>query len=249
MSRPIIDVRNSLLFLLSLFSGISLSFSQNVPVFHTGEMKQLHQKGFAAATVNLDTLQKDHLYALGPVAHLQGEVFAWDGKVFVASLSKEQKRPFVSKNPEAVSTIFLVYTYVSKWDTIKLHLKTTNLNELVREIEFNAHVHGLDTSKPFPFLMLGAFSKAKGHIVFADTPTSQIKPGTLERYKHYYDFNSQKVQLLGFYSSHHQGVFTHHGSKLHIHYRMFNKYEAGHLDEISFDGSKTVLLLLPSAIQ
>jgi acetolactate decarboxylase len=212
-------------------------------------MRQLHQKGVAEAKIHIDSINKVHLYALGPVAHLQGELFAWDGKVFVASLSKEQKRPFVFKNPEAVSAIFLVYTYVSKWDTVKLNLKAMSLNELEKEIEFYAHLHGLDTSKPFPFLILGAFSKAKGHIIFADTPTSQIKPGSLESYKHFYDFNSQKAQLLGFFSNHHQGVFTHHGSKLHIHYRMFNKYEAGHLDEISFDGSNTVLLLLPSVIQ
>lgn len=223
------------------------SFPQSGFVFHIGEMKQLHRMGNAIAVVEIDTMPKKHLYAVGPVALLQGELFIWDGRLFMSSLTSDTKRPFVKKDPENAAATFLVYTYVPAWDTIPVFLNASDMNQLESEIRKQAALHGTDTSKPFPFLMLGKFAGAKGHIVFADKPVSRIQSGTLERYKHYYRFGPQKAQLIGFYSSHHAGVFTHHDSKLHIHYRMYNKYEAGHLDDISFDGSQEVLLLLPAA--
>ena len=60
--------------------------------------------------------------------------------------------------------------------------------------------------------------------MFKDTSITQITPEVLEKAKYTNSFTEQYIQMLGFYSQHHQTIFTHHDSFLHIHYRLRNKY-------------------------
>ena len=219
--------------------------SQQVPVLYKGEMRALHRGGNALAAVQVDSILTPATYAVGPVAGLQGEIFVWEGRPFVAAVMGTAKKPFVKKDVQQLKAVFLVYAHVPAWDTLRVALSAGNMRQLELELAIIAARHGMDTLQPFPFLLLGEIASGKGHIVFADVPTAAIEPGSIERYKHFNSIQQQKAQLVGFYSQQHAGIYTHHNSYLHIHYRMYNKYQAGHLDEVAFDGKTTVLLLLP----
>ena len=53
--------------------------------------------------------------------------------------------------------------------------------------------------------------------------------------------------MLGFYSVKHQGGGTNYGKFIHIHYQLINKKnQIGHLDDVSFDSSMPIELLLAS---
>ena len=57
-----------------------------------------------------------------------------------------------------------------------------------------------------------------------------------------YNMPIQFIDILGFYSEAHKGVFTHHDSNLHMHFKTETVNLAGHVDYI-FLGSNMTLKL------
>jgi acetolactate decarboxylase len=169
----------------------------------------------------------------------------WDNNTFVAALT-EDKKPFVQKNVKNLKAIFLVYADVKEWDTIIVNEhQIRSMSHLETFITKMAFDQGLDTASAFPFQIFARAKQGKGHIMFKDTSIKLITPEILETSKYINSFTDQYIQMLGFYSQHHQTIFTHHDSFLHIHYRLRNKYQAGHLEELHLDPSYPMRLLFP----
>jgi acetolactate decarboxylase len=215
-----------------------------VQVRHAGAMMNLRQ-GDLSAAVMLDTLPKEHLFAIGPVEDLRGEIFVWDGRAFKAGILEESQKPYVEKVPDSLKAIFLVYANVPEWDTLIISEPLSSMEVLEMAIAKAAHQHGTDTSKPFPFLMFGKVAKGLGHIQWLDTNKTSITPTVGDDSKQFFPFENQRAQFVGFYSHHHKRIFTHHDAFMHIHYRLYTKYHAGHLDEVAFDSGEPIRLLLP----
>ncbi|HSK12896.1 MAG TPA: hypothetical protein VK907_06745 [Phnomibacter sp.] len=203
------------------------------------------RQGDLSASVMLDTLPKEHLFAIGPEEDLRSEIFVWEGRIFRAGVMADTKQPYVEKDVEGMKAVFLVWANVSVWDTLVLRPPIANLSDLEEAIGKAAHEHGTDTSRAFPFLLFGKLSTAKGHIMDKDPALTDITPAVAEGARRYYPIEGQKAQMVGFYSHHHQRIFTHHDSFIHIHYRLYSKYHAGHLDEAAFDAAEPLRLLLP----
>lgn len=227
--------------LLLMFAGHSKTVTAQVSF--AGTQTKIRNGDFSAAVL-LDTLPKEHLFALGPEEGLRSELFVWNGRIFRAGVWRENGQPYVEKDAKGMQAVFLVWANVPAWDTVVLQENIVSLRQLEQIIGMNAHRHGLDTSKAFPFLLLGKFLKAQGHIMDNDTSRNLITAATGGEAKKYFPVDGQRVQLLGFYSHHHRGIFTHHDSFTHIHYRTYSKHHAGHLDEASFDPSEPLRLLL-----
>lgn len=215
-----------------------------VQVGHAGAMMKVRQGNLSAA-VMLDTLPQAHLFAIGPVEGLRGEIFVWDGRAFKAGILEESQKPYVEKVPDSLKAIFLVYANVPEWDTLILNDPLPSMQVLEIQVAKAAHQHGTDTSKPFPFLLFGKVAKGLGHIQWFDSTTTAITPTVGDDSKKFYPIENQKAQFVGFYSHHHRRIYTHHDAFMHIHYRLYTKYHAGHLDEVAFDASEPVRLLLP----
>jgi acetolactate decarboxylase len=58
-----------------------------------------------------------------------------------------------------------------------------------------------------------------------------------------YQLNNEQVEVIGFFSTEHKAVFTHHDSFLHMHLLTADKSKIGHLDEALF--GKGIKLYLP----
>lgn len=231
------------------FSAILCLLSQHILaqdnlVKYSGKMSKIGQESRVDAEIMIDSIKGKHLYAIGPVENLRGEIIVWDNKPFVAALT-EDKSPYLQKNVKQLKAIFLVYADIEKWDTVLLTNKINSIKDLQQEITDAASKHGIDTSSAFPFLIIGKLKEGSGHIMFKDNSVIDITPAALKEANHKNTFNNQFAQMLGFYSQHHQTIFTHHDSFLHIHYRLANKYQAGHLDAVSFTEGIPVKLLLP----
>jgi acetolactate decarboxylase len=108
-----------------------------------------------------------------------------------------------------------------------------------------AHKQNVDTSLAFPFQIFARAISGHGHIMFKDISETEITPEVLEKARTENSFTDQYIQMLGFYSQHHQSIFTHHDTYLHIHYRLRNKYQAGHLEQLKLDPNYPIKLLLP----
>lgn len=231
-----------LVWLILMFAGHAKTAPAQVSF--AGTQAKVRNGDFSAAVL-LDTLPQEHLFALGPEEGLRSELFVWNGRIFRAGVWRENGQPYVEKDVKGMKAVFLVWANVPVWDTLVLHENIASLRQLEQIIGVNAHRYGLDTSKPFPFLMLGKLLKARGHIMDKDPAIKEITSTTTDDARKYFPVDGQKVQLIGFYSHHHRRIFTHHDSFTHIHYRTFSKHHAGHLDEGSFDASEPVRLLLP----
>ena len=218
--------------------------AQEILVKYSGKMSKIGQEKRVDAEILVDSIKGNHLYAVGPVEDLRGEIIVWDSKPFVAAIT-EDKKPYLQKNVKPLKAIFLVYADVSNWDTVMLTNMISSMDDLQKSITNAAYQHGMDTASAFPFLIFGKIKEGSGHIMFKDSSVKAITPDVLKAANYKNTFKEQFAQMIGFYSQHHQNIFTHQSSYLHIHYRMANKYQAGHLDMVSFDEKEPVKLLLP----
>jgi acetolactate decarboxylase len=217
--------------------------AQTKSVQYSGSMQQMKQKNGLQASIMVDSLNLKNLYALGPVEYLQGEIIVWNGLPMVAAINKN-KEPYLKKNVHPLKAIFLVYAKVDKWDTLHLSTPITSMQSLQKTIAYQAALKGIDTTQAFPFLLIGKIKSGVGHIMYAHLPI--LNSDSIAQAKYIQPIHQQFAQLLGFYSQHHQNIFTHSNNYLHVHYRLGNKYQAGHLDEVAFEETNSIELLLPN---
>jgi acetolactate decarboxylase len=206
-------------------------------------MRKVLRDGDLSGSVKLDALAKwSHLYALGPLEGLHGEVTIFDGKPSIATVA--DGKVLVSDKFEG-RACFLVYAQVPEWQEIELLAKgldkPADLEAYILRVVRKA---GIDAEKPFPFLLRGKVSKAKLHIV-NKTDDAPFTPKDHDRIKIPFEVEDREVEILGFYSDKHAGIFTHHDSNVHMHLKTADGKLSGHVDSVSpGDGMR---LLLPKA--
>jgi acetolactate decarboxylase len=197
------------------------------------------QKGDLSAAIDLRKLAKiKHLYALGPVEGLKGEVTIWDGKPSIARVADGK---VATSDRFEVKACFLVYASVPAWQEIAIPSNVRDLEQLEAFVAQAAAKAKLDVHRPFPFAVRGKFEKLAFHVVNKtdDSPHSREKH---ERVKVHFTADNAAARLIGFYSDHHHGVFTHHGSNVHIHVITDDNKRSGHVESIRL-GVGCVLLL------
>ncbi|HEU4470874.1 MAG TPA: hypothetical protein VFR58_07325 [Flavisolibacter sp.] len=219
-------MRSVVCFFLAIVSLPVLAQSVKV----SGAMKYIMQKADLTAHARLDTFAKKDLYALGPVAGLKGEIMVLDGTVYSASVTSKGIRPAKNEVNEAA---MLVYSHVSRWKAIDTILSITGYKELEKIVAVLAKQQGLDPEQPFVFRM-EAIASGSMHIIDWQKGTEH----TMDNHRQFaaeLALKGEKLELLGFYSDSHHGVFTHHTSNMHIH-ALNSGGVVGHVDAISMEG-------------
>ena len=92
-----------------------------------GALSNIMVDGDLSAHISLDTLNKTHLYGLGPVAGLKGELVVIDGKIY--STYKEGSKIISQQNKTSLAAM-LVYSKVEKWKEISIQSTIKNYVEL-----------------------------------------------------------------------------------------------------------------------
>lgn len=200
-------------------------------VKNKGALMQL-MSGNLEATASLDSLQTlPHLYALGALENLKGEIQIFDGASYVSKkevFNKVQIQPTFDHK----ASLF-VYAQVPEWnDAILLDEFTVN-SQLERQIKTAALENSIDVEKPFPFLIKGKPSLLKWHVI-------DWKDGDMvHNHKKHQEsgphgtFENEEVEIIGFYSEKHKAVFTHHTTFLHMHFKTdYQDGIAGHVDAV-----------------
>lgn len=185
------------------------------------------QSGDLSSKANLmDFATLPHFYAIAPVERMRGEVTVFDSKPAVATIrdgyvhvsdSWEQKPPF------------LVYSQVARWHESNLPNNVRTFAELEAYVAEAAKAQGIDTDKPFAFQVRAVPAKLNFH-VFNMPLDAQPGEKPLISYKTNWETANEPVDLLGFYSTSHQGVFIPAGSRVHIHMKAEDRSKAGHVD-------------------
>ena len=220
---------------LALLPTISLADSD---VHVLGEMRRM----FTAHDIrpNVDLLkinQNPHLYALGPLAHLQGEITVLDGQVFVSTL--KAGRAIVAIDPK-VKSVFLVYASVPAWRSI--NLPTSVLTEKDLATFLGTQVPANTRSA---FLVQATALEARYHIQNYAGKAADLTHEAHDKAKVFYDIANTPVELVGFFTNCEGdgGSFVHMGQTTHIHLISGDRKQMGHLESIKLaPGGK---LLLP----
>ncbi|MBL0188094.1 MAG: alpha/beta fold hydrolase [Candidatus Obscuribacter sp.] len=205
-----------------------------------GALRNIHQGIDFGGQIDLAPLvDLPHLYAVGPLENLQGEVTIWDGKPLISRIKNQALQV---DNDLTGKACFLVYGQARAWKKLRLSapLKMSEVDDAVKQ---EAIKHGINTGRPFPFLIEGSAKFGRYHVMNR-TETVQPSPGPAshDAAKVHLTIENAPVELLGFYSEHHQGIFTHHSSFVHLHIKSPDDKIAGHLEDVELEPGARLLL-------
>lgn len=198
-----------------------------------GKLMEIMQQNQLQANVNLSELSLDaNSYGLGALEGLKGEILISRREVITSIATRDE---VVITNSNKVSATLLVTTEVVKWNTLEIN-STINMKSLEGLIESKAEEFNLDTEGVIPFkieatpesldwhIINASLAKEQNHQAYKESGASGVSKG-------------EAVEILGFYSKSHQGVFTHHGSYLHLHFITKTGELMGHVDDLELSGN------------
>lgn len=221
---------------------------------YTGAQKDIFTKGKAERVISLESLAgRPGLYGIGPVEGLDGEITVLDGKPYV---SKVRHSGRVVEQTHNHGAFFLVWTEQAQWQNITIPEDVKNYIDLQNFVKTQAADAGIDTTKPFSFRLSGVPTEIKWHINVDRTEGKAITNELFVKSKESYVTNNEPVDIIGFYSEHHPGVFIANyapaikrdsGLKnaIHIHFVSRTDKMTGHIDNITLGSGMALHLPKP----
>jgi acetolactate decarboxylase len=203
-----------------------------------GAMKDVMWEGKLNAQIDLDSIRiKTHLYGLGPLENLKGEIIVLDGEGYSSTIDTNGK-PIV-KNGLKVKAPFFCYQNISQWRSEKMPDTIKTMQSI--QIYLSQINHPSDRS--FLFKIEAEVDSAQLHIVSLPDWVKVSSPDDAHKGQVDIKLKNRNLVLLGFYSNHHQTIFTHHDTYLHIHAISKENDIVGHLDQVSLRAGKATIYL------
>lgn len=205
-----------------------------------GQMKDVVRKGQLHGNIFLDTIsEKTNLYGLGPVEYLSGEIIILDGKAWkstvVSDTTMKVEETYDIKAP------FFGYANIAGWTEQILPENIRTISQLEQYLDKTS----ASIQRPFLFRLSGTVEYAKIHIVNLPKGSKVSSPEEAHKGKVSYQLQNESAEIVGFFSTAHKGIFTHHDTFLHMHLITSDHQKMGHLDEVTFKKG-IIKLLLPA---
>lgn len=201
-----------------------------------GAMKNVMWKGELGSCINLDSISdKQGLYGIGPESYLTGELLINNGKSYVSRVTSDSTMLVEQKFD--VLAPFFVYANVNKWEEIELPQSIRTIKDVEKYIDEKT----IKNKRPFAFKLIGNISKAVIHIQNLPEGTKVSSPDEAHQGQTNYVLKNEDVEVIGFFSTEHKGVFTHHDSYIHLHLITKDEQKMGHLDELEINAMKLYL--------
>lgn len=212
-------------------------------IFATGKAEQMIS--VAAMAVGADS------FGVGAVAGLDGEVTVFKGKSYV---TKVRGDGYTLDHSHDHGAVFAVWTRQSNWREEPIPAETKGYVGLQQLVRARAAAAGIDVNKPFPFRLVGTPTEVKWHINVDLTEGKPITPELFAKSKANYVAKNQPMDIIGFYSENHPGVFISAyapaakadsgvRNAIHIHMVSNDGKSAGHIDDLTL--APGIRLLLP----
>ena len=202
----------------------------------TGAMKNVMWKGELNGIIKLDSIEnKKGLYGIGPESYLTGEILINDGQAYVSKVLTDSAMT-VEKSFN-VSAPFFVHANVTEWNEIDLPSTIKSIQDLEKFIDEKSSEY----KRPFAFKLIGAVSKAIIHIQNLPKGTLVSSPEEAHKGQTNYNLENEDVEIIGFFSTEHKGIFTHHDLFSHLHLITKDESKMGHLDMVEINKMKLYL--------
>lgn len=230
-----------LLALAILLCSFNLTLAADVDVGYAGSFKNIMHRGDISSKFSLSQLKdRDHIYALGAVENLKGEIQIFDGVSFV-TFAEDGTLHF--DNTFQRDAALIVYAQVPEWKEIHIPGEIMTRDEFEIYLQKVAVENGLDIEKPFPFLIAGTPIFIDWHVIdwkkgdMQHSHSKHITSGPHGR------LEGAEALVLGFYSNKHKGIYIQHATNVHMHFKTIDNKLAGHVDDIEL--GKDMILKLP----
>ena len=211
-----------------------------VEVKHSGALRTI-MSGNIQPVISLDSLSnKKNLYALGAVENLKGEIQIFNGKPSNSTVIDSSLQINSSYNLKAS---LLVYAEIEEWNAYNID-NIAIKEDLEKTIFETAKANGINTEEPFPFLLKGIAESLDWHVI------NWMDGDTVHNHKKHKSsglngrLTNKTVEVLGFYSTKHKAIFTHHTTNMHMHFKTEDNSVAGHIDDLRLN---TIILSLPKS--
>lgn len=209
--------------------------AQSDPVVATGAMRNTMQQGQLAGVIDLDSIALSGSYGLGPLEYLRGELLLFDGRVHCATATTDSTmRVSVLSGARAP---FFVHQRVGNWASLQLPDSVTDLSAL--DAFLTAHF-GMEAA-PFAFRLTGHFSAVEVHVLDVPLGTAIQGPQDAHRHNKHFQLRDAEAEALGFFSTRHKTVFTHHDAHIHVHAITRGRDWMGHVEELRFEAGRVRL--------
>jgi acetolactate decarboxylase len=229
-----------LLTILTLTNGPTKARQTTNEVKIVGQMKNVMWKGQLYGTINLDTIaNKTNLYGLGPVAYLAGEILIIDGKSYQSTVTSDTTMKV--EQTYDIKAPFLGYANISKWSeqTLPDSIQTG------QQLEVYLDNVSKNSPRPFLFKLGGTVEQATIHVVNLPKGAKVSSPDEAHKGQKNYNLQNESSEIIGFFSTKHKAIFTHHDTYLHMHLITTDRQKMGHLDAVLFKKG-TMKLYLPA---
>lgn len=226
--------------ILTMTSYCSKAQNATNEVKIVGEMRNVMWKGQLYGSINLDTIvNKTNLYGLGPVEYLTGEILIIDGKSYKSTVTSDTTMKV--EETYQIKAPFFGYVNISKWkeQTLPDSIQT------IKQLEAYLNKVTRNSLRPFMFKLSGTVEQATIHIVNLPKGSKVSSPDEAHQGQKNYKLNNTQADIIGFFSTEHKAIFTHHDTFLHMHLITIDKQKMGHLDEVLFKKG-TMKLYLPT---
>jgi acetolactate decarboxylase len=212
-------------------------------MWFVGAQRETIMNGKLAAAIDVKTLAgRPHLYGIGPIEQLRGEVTIANSRPALARVAPDGS----AKVTESFETgaPFLVWAEVPRWHRIPIPADIRSFADLERFVPKAAAAARLDADTPFPFLVDGREELIEFHILnrIGDGPHN------LDIHKKIqvsFELEKAEATIVGFHSTRHRGIFTPADSNIHIHFQTPDNRQSGHIQKLQLGGG--AILSVPAA--
>lgn len=230
----------------AVLSGCAAKGRESGPtVRQFGAMRAVMREGETEARVRLaECVAERHVYAVGALAGLEGEVTIVDGEAWVSRVEGSGIRCTGPGVGEGDAATLLTLATVGDWDSVELPRGAGDIADLEGVVEAEAARRGIDSAKPFPFVVEGEASSLELHVIRGFCPANDAGATDSEAWRLSLD-GPTRALLVGFFARDSEGVMTHHGTALHVHALLSHKGQriAGHVDGVGVN--RGAVLRLP----
>jgi acetolactate decarboxylase len=208
-----------------------------------GAQRETIMNGKLAAALNLKTLaERPHLYGVGPIEQLRGEVTIVDSRPALARVGPDGTVE-VAQSFDAGAP-FLVWAEVPRWVEHPIPAEIRSYEDLERFVPQAAEAAGLDAENPLPFRVTGREDLIEFHILnrIGDGPHNME---THKKIQTRFELERVEATIVGFH--YHRGVFTPGDSNIHIHFQTPDNRQSGHIQRLEIGSG--AMLCLPAVVR
>jgi acetolactate decarboxylase len=175
-------------------------------------MREVLRNGQTQPRVRLaDVAATPGAIAVGALAGLGGEVTMVEGEVWVARSTGDGAAVSGPECRGDDQATLLAVAHVDAWRSIPLQHGDSALGKRIGSTAAGA---GVDTSRPFPFIVEGDLTSLEAHVIAGSCPIAN--PDGEEPWR-FSVTTPTPGRLVGFYAEDSDGVMTHHGDVTHTH--------------------------------